>query len=273
VPEREAYAVRMHALGQNTVTNAVSAAAVAAIAFAAGCAEKRVEMWTPKPTVQWENITTRQVEPPIGDEYRVLTGEPTHGLFPASISVTRVAIGTGDEATVPGVPYLLNDPRNEALQWNSAFDDQMAISEVFPIAKRDLGGADAEPEQILAAMHALGARIGLIYAVNEVSEMETQMIGALYETATARPLASFHAQAVSTVPLDEKREPDPDDLWETDSKALVRDKFERIVHRCVRRLIADDQPAEIETPDGWTPAGPLRPTQWPPRPYVIRRQR
>ncbi len=271
MPAREAYAERMREAGGISVTKAAPIAAIAAVLLS-GCAEKRVEVWTPKPLVQWHSVTTQPAELPT-NAYRILTPGPTCGLFPAAISVSRVAVEAGDETTTEGTPYLLRDPRNESLQWNSAFDDQMAISEVFPIAEQDLGGADAAPEQILAAMHALGARIGLIYAMNELSEMETAMIGALYETATGSPIATFHAQAVSIVPPEGKRKRDPDDLWDSDSKALVRAHFERIVHACVRELIANDQPAEIETPDGWTPAGPIRPVTWPPRPYAIRPRR
>jgi hypothetical protein len=237
--------------------------------FSFGCVEKHVEVWTPKPLVQWQHIAARTVEPPH-DDYRILTPGTTRGLFPAAMSVTRLGIRTPDDERAEPTPWLLRDPRNELLQWNSAFDDQMAISEVFPISPRDLGGADAERAQILAAMHALGARIGLLYAMNELSETETEMIGALYETATGHVLAAFRTHAVSVPPPEDQSERELVDPWESDSKALVRARFELIVHACVRELIANDQPAEIETPDGWTPAGPIHPVRWPPRPYVVR---
>jgi hypothetical protein len=242
------------------------------IAVAAGCAEKDMEPWTPKPFVHWNRLAAHAEEPPQ-NSYRILAAAPTRGLFPAAIGVSRVGVRDAADAGDAQRPYLLRDPRNECLQWNKAFDDQMAVSEVFPIAGRDLGGADANPEQILAAMHALGARIGLIYAMNELSETETAMYGALYETATGSALASFHAQAESVLPPEGEEELAPEDLWDSDSKALVRARFEHIVHTCVRELVAQDQPAEIETPDGWTPAGPIRPVTWPPRPYAVRRPR
>ncbi len=243
--------------------------ALAVGALTHGCAEKHVDAWTPKPLVQWADISARGVAIPT-NSYEITTPKPTHGLFPAAMSVSRIAITDGDEENPMPRPRLLRDPRNEVLQWNSAFDDQMAISEVFPIAQCDLGGSDAYPEQVLAAMHALNAQIGLVYGMNELSESETEMIGVLFETSSGKPVASFHAQAVSKHPSKEERDRDPEDLWECDSKALVRERFERIVHTCVRKLIANDLPADVETPEGWIPAGPIRPVRWPPNPYVRR---
>jgi hypothetical protein len=204
----------------------------------------------------------------MNNEYRVLAPRPTHGLFPANLAVTRVSLETTEDDGESTQPQLFADPRNEFLQWNSALDDQMAVSEVFPIAQRDLGGGEAEPEQILAAFKALDARLALLYAVNELSESETEMFGALFDTTTAEPVAAIHAQAVSVTPPEDDPEREKDDvldLWETDSRALVRARFEKLVHKCFRELIRGDEPAAVEAPTGWTPAGPTRPAEWPPR--------
>ena len=219
-------------------------------------------MWTPQPQVRWSDIETQPVEQ-VRDGYSILETEVTQGLFPASIAVTRVAVRSDDGPAYQRQRQLLRDPRNEFLRWNAAFDDQMAVGEVFPIDQRDLGGADGAPEQILAAFHALHARIGFVYAVNELSESETEMIGVLYDVNAAEPIASLRARAVSVLPLEEDEE--PADLWETDSRALVRAKFERYVYDCIRELISRDEPPAVERSTGWIPAGPVRPVEWPPR--------
>ena len=54
-------------------------------------------------------------------------------------------------------------------------------------------------------------------------------------------------------------------LWETDSRALVRERFERLVHACIRELIVQDESETVEPPKGWTPACPTFPAEWPPR--------
>jgi hypothetical protein len=228
-----------------------------------GCAEKRVEVWAPKPPVQWEHVSTQPVRP-VQEGYRLLTDQPTRGLFPAAMAVTRVAV-VADGAAQATQPCLLTDPRNEFLQWNSALDDQMAISEVFPITERDLGGGEVEPEQMLAAFRALRARLGLVYAVNELSDTETEMFGVLYDTNMARAVASLHASAVSVVPQEDQKGAEPADLWQTDSRAVVRSKFEYYLRSCIRELIRQDEPPPAEAPTGWTPAGPIRPVEWPPK--------
>ncbi len=232
--------------------------------LASGCAAKRVEMWTPKPLVNWEHVSTQPVAP-VHKGYRVLVDQPTRGLFPASLAVTRVALEVSEGRLPILRPYLLTDPRNEFLQWNRALDDQMAVSEVFPIMDRDLGGGVADPEQVLAAFRALHARLGLIYAMNELSSTESEVLGVLYDTASAQPIASFHAQAVSVAPPEQKYCRKPADLWDTDSRALARAEFERLVHTCIRDLILLDESATVKAPNGWTPAGPIYPVEWPPR--------
>lgn len=245
----------------------VSLAASALLAFASGCASKQANVWVPPPTVHWEQVSTQPVQP-VHEGFRILVRQPTRALFPASMAVTRVSVEPADGQGVVAEPVLLTDPRNEFLQWNSTLDSQMAISEVFPIVEEDLGGGEAEPDQILAAFQALDAGLGLIYAVNELSPTESEMFGVLYDTTSAQPLASLHTSAVSVRPPNdgicrvEKLDP-----WESDSRALVRAEFDALVHSVIQQLILHDQPAPIETHTGWTPTSPTRPVVWPPRAY------
>lgn len=239
------------------------------LTLSAGCysTKKEPEVWTPKPRVEWTHLAA-PAPALVQNGYSILTGGRTKGLFPANMGVTRVSLASGEEESSATEPRLYADPRNEFLQWNTAFDDQMAVSEVFPIAQRDLGGREADPAQILAAFRGLHARLGLLYAVNELSETETEMFGTLYDTTTGAPVAVIHSRAASIAPdpNDEKaRDKKRPDLWKTDSRALVRAKFADHVHTCIRDLIAADEPALVEAPTGWTPAGPIRPVEWPPR--------
>ncbi len=229
---------------------------------AAGCAQKKAiePCWTPRPAVQWNRLVGDGV-PALRDGYQIVVAQPTVGLFPANLAVTRVAIAEDEDQS--GEPMLFADPRNEFLQWNRAFDDQMAISEVFPIEQRDLGGGMAEPGQILAAFRGLHARLGLIYAVNELSASESEMFGAIYDNEAGKPIVVIHAHAKSVVTNEEEKE--PANPWETDSRALVRKKFEKLAYAAIHSLIVRDQPSRTEPPVGWIPAGPIRPVEWPPR--------
>lgn len=242
---------------------------------ATGCraSPKPAAPWSPKPLVHWKHLGQEPANPPR-NEFKIVVPQPTKGLFPATMGVTRVALEIPketlpDAAAVPK-PRLSKDPRNEFLYWNTALDDQMAVSEVFPIDQFALGGGDAEPELVLAALRALHARLGLVYAVNEMSEQETEVLGVLYATATGQPLAYINAHAASVIPSKDDSE-QADDLWTTDSRALVRTKFEQLVYACVRKMIQHDEPGPVEAPTGWSPVLPAQPVQWPPRNQRVQR--
>lgn len=234
------------------------------LALFVGCASKKKteEIWVPSPRVHWEDLSQRSIDAPT-NQNRILTAEATKGMFPASMAVTRLSIHEVAEMQ-SREPVLVTDPRNEFLQWNSSLDDKMAVSEVFPIFPRDLGGNPANPDQILAAFRALDARLGLIYAVNELSPTETEAFGVLYDVKAAAPIAAIHAKAESILIPETEKEPTKFDLWKTDSRALARAKFEDSLRQCVRDLISRDQPTELESAEGWKRLSPTRPVEWPP---------
>jgi hypothetical protein len=256
------------------------AVAVGAVATLTGCARPKEPAWTAKPQVRWADVSTQE-SPPVVNGYRILQPLGSVGRFPASVAVSRLSIRCEpailDQAAPQSAyiaaktrmvrrPFLSKKPKNEFLAWNSTFDDQMAVSELFPIAQRDLGGGPADPLQIIAAFKALEAKLGIIYAVNEKTPNRTEMLGVLYETETALPLAAFHAHAVSIIPPEDEKK--PIDLWTYDSKALVREKFEKLVYACVHELILNDQPERVDVPEGWIPERPVQPAEWPPRQFT-----
>lgn len=232
----------------------------------AACAREKESSWIQPPQVHWTDLATERV-PAIRDSYIVLTGGPTQGLFPASIAVTRVALDGGTESSSSRALELVRDPRNEFLQWNKVFDDLMAVAEVFPIEQRDLGGSLPEPVQINAAMRALTGRLGLIYAVNQTAPDVSEMFGVLYDTSAARPVAALHASAKTLIPPRPccNCERESVDLWNSDSRALARKKFEELAHACLHELIAMDRPVDPQPEEGWIPVNPLREVEWPPR--------
>jgi len=235
------------------------------------CASKeKVDPWAPEPRVNWYHVSTKPV-PELVNDYRIIAPQPSTGLFPGNVAVTRVALREVKYLPADGKgtvePVILKDPRNEFLHWNSAFDDQLALAEAFPIDQFALGGGRAIPDQIVASFHALDARLGLIYAVNELSPAETEVIGTLYDVKRAEPIAYVQAQAHSVLPPEGEKEEVNPDLWQTDSHALARANFERLVYQCMRELIEFDEPADIEDPTGWKSIYPQRPVIWPPNIY------
>ena len=231
-----------------------------------GCAasQRTAQVWTPPSRVTWQEIGAASGAS-LQDGFQIVTSGPTRGIFPAAVGVTRIAVRDNQPAgtSSDGRTLLARDPRNEFLRWNSTFDNLMAISEVFPIDQRNLGGAPAEPVAVLAAVRAFDARLGLIYAFNEISEAEAEMFGVLYDAKLVQPIALLHARAASAL-TPEQRQSYRANLWENDARALVRDKFEHNLRSCVRELVAADEPAEVIAPEGWAPVPAAIPPAWPP---------
>lgn len=242
------------------------ATATALTPMSNGCASRKPEVvWSPPPRASWADLSSDPV-PAVKDSYLLLTAGSTTGLFPASMAVTRVSVTDPTSPSEGRALKLVRDPRNEFLQWNKAFDDLMAVSEVFPVSQRDLGGWAPQASQINAAMRALSARLGLVYAVNEVAPDETEMFGVLYDTQTSSPIAALHASAKSILPPPScNREPEELDPWVSDSRALARRRFEQLAHACLHELITADQPADPQPDERWIPVKPARDVEWPPR--------
>lgn len=253
---------RPKVMGSAARAGMVIITATIAVALTTSCTSsprrsQSVPPWPP--AISWSALGTVP-SPPPHNSYRLLDAESTRALFPAAVGVTRVAAqetaayATGDRRVITASDSLrlAPDPRNEFLQWNSAFDHLMGVSEVFPVAQRDLGGAAVETANVLTAMRALRARLGLIYAVNHLSASRTEMFGVMYDTSMARPLAVVHAVAESLVPADRRsrRRSNP---WESDSRGRVRSDFADLVSECLRELMLRDQPTDVEPTTGWTP--------------------
>ncbi|MFQ5413493.1 MAG: hypothetical protein ACE5E6_03445 [Phycisphaerae bacterium] len=232
-----------------------------------GCGRLRhVPAWKSGPRVTWDDIITGGLATAVADAFVILEADPSLGRFPVSVAVSRMSMQNGDvPELVPATrrAYLAATPKNEFLAWNSAFDDLMAVSEVFPIESRDLGGGDATPAQIVAAARALHAPLAFIYGVNLQTPTETEMIGILYETADATPIAVVHARAEAPDRGDGRADC-RDDPWQCDARALVRRKFVGLTHSCLHELIQRDRRETLDDKSGWLPPRPMLPVIWPP---------
>ena len=77
-----------------------------------GCASSKPQqkdVWIPKPRVTWSEIAAAPIAP-AAQGFKLLTTEPTQGLFPASMGVTRVAgigIATGEDEGGDSIGFRL----------------------------------------------------------------------------------------------------------------------------------------------------------------------
>ena len=97
----------------------------------------------------------------------------------------------------------------------------------------------------------------------EFDDLETEIIGSLYHVDSTRPIANFHAHAVSVFP-EQQNKNEPLNLWETDSTAIARQRFESLVYSCFLELLEQDERSEPNAPPGWKPVGPAKRVKWPP---------
>ena len=257
---------------------AVTAAACAALAcIGTGC-EKRaeVEFSATDPVLDWPNLDLPDTLD-LEDDYTLLVTEPTTGLFPAAVAVARVRadyLGDDPEATRL---KMNTEPEAELLPWNSLLDDQRAVSSVFPVKPIALQGEDVTVKHLLRTASAMRASLCLVYATADLSENESEVRGALFDTEDLRPLAVLHARAriddLDTA-LAELPEPAP---WNPEYFHAAKDpryhdppgmaiyKFESMVRKCVVTLREGDTPFENLPTDGWVPERPPDALLWPPQ--------
>ncbi len=232
-------------------------------AVSTGCAPKAEPViWIQPPQVAWDDVAAAPV-PRVDNRYLIVEEQPSEGRFPCSLAVSRVAVADDPQRT----RYVPVTPHNEFLIWNSAFDDQWPISEVFPIAERALGGDHVSSARLVSMAHVFGARLGMLYGFNELTETQCEMIGVVHDAESFAPIAVIHASAES-IPRPEDDEDEVKnnvDAWQYEARALVQGKFERLLVDCMRELIARDQPARSDVPEGWIPEQPVYPFDWPRR--------
>jgi len=108
--------------------------------------------------------------------------------------------------------------------------------------------------------------LGLVYATNRLAPDKTEMMGVFFDPNSAKPLAAIHASAES-LPIPEDAGREEIELWEYDSRALARKRFEHLTFACLREMILRDQPQMVDVPEGWVPEMPPPPPEWPPRYY------
>lgn len=243
-------------------SGAIIKGSIVSVLLLTGCAAKKSPPWIPPPRVHWQHLSTTPLTT-VYDGYVILEERPSTGRFPAALAVTKINVTRDYNDDGSELAFIAPKPKNEFLMWNSVFEKHMAVSEVFPIAHRNLGGGPANSDRITDAFRALDARIGLIYGTNRLDKDHTEMIGVLYDIPSAKPIASIHAQARSSYPSASDKGTNVD-LWATDSRARARERFQTNVCACMRELIARDTPHSMDVPSGGIPAGPVRTVSWPP---------
>ncbi|GJM24193.1 MAG: hypothetical protein DHS20C16_06080 [Phycisphaerae bacterium] len=195
--------------------------------------------------------------------YRLLVPQATEGLFPASISVARIAQSSYNG----GQLVLAMKPEVDFLAWNSVFDDFRAVSEVFPLNEKDLDGGEVSAENLMTASEALEAGLMLLYTESRGGYDRCSLSGVLYDVRSRQALAAIHANSLISDPVspDERkaRTASADTREDRDPRLVAVDAFESHVRDCLRRLMTKDKSKNVGPIEGWIPTYTVEPLIWP----------
>lgn len=218
------------------------------------------------PAVSWTDLTVAQASG-VQDGYRLAVSEATRGVFPASLAVARLAVGSDGAGGGMGLRLAMK-PEVDFLSWNSVFDDFRSVSEVFPLKAMALDGAGVKVGSLLDGADSLRAGMLLVYAEVSCSESDSEVRGVLYEVSTRRLLALVHASAHVDMPIASDEEADRkiplEDHVSRDPRLLSIRTFEHTMRECLLALMANDESTAPVAPEGWIPDRQFEPLTWPP---------
>jgi hypothetical protein len=199
--------------------------------------------------------------------YVLLTDEHTQGRFACALAVAKLE-RPEDQSGEPAAVVLVQ-PIEQAL-WTEPLRGLDGIREVMFLSPRSVRAEGQGANQICAAANRLGATLLLLYAPNVLGENSAEVLGALYETRTARPLATLRAS--STILDAEGRQVSPDrkpgDHRADDARYQAQRKFEREVLACLRALMQRDAHPTTTQPSKWK--RPSNERWWIPRSWMER---
>lgn len=215
-----------------------------------GCQKKAEPVVVSEPEIGLADIarTTLDVKT---NAYFLLSADQTMGRFPGAIAVARLKLSDAvhDSENAVALKPLLP---SEAAYWNHLFDNLPSIRVWFELRDFDIPHDALTTPQLVKAAGRLHASLCLLYGVNVMDE-DAKLVGVLYDTRTAKPLATFHAQSAGVNDWLILRPEDrhKDDYRHQDNTYLASRKFESFVYNCVVNLINRDQPERIDKPEGW----------------------
>lgn len=249
-----------------------------ALAVSTGCEKRKgPEFTATAPVVPWHDLIDEDATLP-DDDFILYTTGATKGLFPISLAVARIAAIQPDEPAPPEpdeYELALNmEPLHKFLQWNSAFDDLRAVSEVFPLSRIAMNGQPVSMASVVDATQSVTGRLCLLYTAADIGPTESEIRGVLYRVSDGQPLAAIHARGIYVEPEDDEEE-ETDEAEEPESeldelltpctpRLVAEHRFRSLTRDCILKLLANDEPVEPAPEEGWVPEAPLAPQIWPP---------
>ena len=143
-------------------------------------------------------------------------------------------------------------PEEEAY-WTEQVRGVSAIREVVFLRPISVRPEETSLAQLCATAQRLGAPLLLVHVPNRVGPNSARVLGVMYDTASAQPLATLHAS--STILNQKGQEVAPDrqrgDHRRTDAQYQAQRAFEGHALACLREMIHLDSPSPTTQPHSW----------------------
>jgi hypothetical protein len=252
----------------------LTCAIVAAVLGGCEKEEEPIELFEPGPPVPWSDLVEPDLTIPE-NEFTITIPQPTEGLFPVSVAVARIQAihPVALDEPEPGEYELAlaMEPSHDFLRWNSAFDDIRSVSEVFPLSFIAMNGEPVTTTTLIEAAQSMTGRLCLVYSAQDITPVESEVKGVLFDTRTRDLLALIHARGFYAEPTTEELEQAEEEQTESEflltpnSARLVAEfRFEALTRDCMLALLQHDRPVPPAPVEGWVPEDPLAPRVWPP---------
>lgn len=234
-------------------------AALPALALLGGCSQK-----CQRPALYAPDFDLAIIAQPLHvapDAYFLLDDQPTVGRFPVSLALARHVVAPDPNAA--DAPLAAQRPINEA-KWTETFRGLAGVRDVMFLSPVAMRAYDDTPDQRCSVARKLGAGLLLDYAFGQTGPNSAKLVGVLYQTRDARPIATIHAQRI--IRDEDGDEVEPKQVWQAadddhgcepdirdyDAAFQASRAFERHALNCIRELLERDQPAPTTQPHRWS---------------------
>lgn len=224
---------------ERTKKKVAGAVAVAflVLLLAAGCDS------TPKSHPAGPTLAPSDLGLPAGasaaSEFAILESRGTAGRFPLALAVAR--LGAGRDDAVNRGWQIASLKEEQAVWWNSLFNNVPAVREVVIMSAKTAGPPGAGMPALINKARRLNARLCLVFGPAPAGPDEAALIGALFDTQTGQAIARIQAQAT---PADFQPHRRPDGLQgdrrHVDPQYFADRRFQEQVRDCVLELIKRD---------------------------------
>ena len=228
-----------------------SAVLLVSLVLGTGCSPDRPSEVTYEPRIEMQDLVVGLPLP--NNEYKLLVDERTEGRFACPVAVAKfVSPNPGDGSATSELVFERMRDREQAY-WAERMRGMDAIQYMLFISPRSTAPEGQGIEALCKTASDLGAPLLIVYTPNGYGPNSAQVLGAMYNTAECRPLATLHAS--DRILDDEGAEVSPNDERgdhrDIDARYQAQRAFEKHAMACLRELTHHDARGSTTQPHNW----------------------